>query len=241
MGRNAAALTGLGVLALGLTARVQAQEHAADDRTPSDEIVVTGMRESTLDLPRLLTAQGAFRTGRAAFAPTSSLYFQLRPAPGVALAGMTLFLRGGDRQAAVAIDAEGRFVLPDVPLGKWELVHNRGAGRIAVRALVISAGATEADRPLGDLRLQCRAGWELAKVDYSLIVRAGFSAAGGCSSSKFAFYFRTPRPIAVAVLEDRAGKQDLPLRADRSAYQAPWAIKPSRTARWCTSVTYKLA
>lgn len=226
MGRNAAALTGLGVLACSLTARVQAQEHAAaEDRALSDEIVVTGVRESTFDLPRLLKAQDAFRAGRAAFAPTSSLYFQLRPAPGVALAGMTLFLRSGDRQVAVPIDAEGRFVLPDVPSGNWELVHNRGAGLIAVRALVISAGATEADRPLGELRLQCRAGWELAQANYSFVARAGFSAVGGCSSSKFAFYFSTPRPIAVALLEDQAGKQDLPVRADRSAYRAPLGEK----------------
>lgn len=226
MGRNAAALTGLGVLAFGFTVPVQAQEHAAaKDPAPSDEIVVTGVRESTLDLPRLLKAQNAFRVGRATFAPTSSLYFQLRPAPGVALVGMTLFLRSGDRQATVPIDAEGRFVLPDVPSGKWELVHNRGAGRIAVRALVISAAATEADRPLGDLRLQCRAGWELAKANYSFVARGGFSAMGGCSSSKFAFYFHTSRPIAVAVLGDGASKQDLPVRPDHSAYRAPLGDK----------------
>lgn len=226
MGRDAAALIGLGVLAFSLTMRVQAQEHAAaEDPATSDEIVVTGVRESTLDLPRLLKAQDAFRDGRAAFAPTSFLYFQLRPAPGVALAGMTLFLRSGDRQVTVPIDAEGRFALPDVRQGKRELVHNRGAGRIAVRALVISAGATEADRPLGDLRLQCRAGWELAKANYSFVARGGFSAMGGCSSSKFAFYFHTPRPIAVAVLGGEAGKQNLPVRANRSAYRAPLGDK----------------
>lgn len=226
MGRNATALTGLGVLAFSLSARIHAQDHpAAEAAAPSDEIVVTGVRESTLDLPRLLKAQDAFLAGRAAFAPTSSLYFQLRPAPGVALAGMTLFMRSGDRQLPVPIDAEGRFVLPDVSSGKWELVHNRGAGRIAVRALVISAGATEVDRPLGDLRLQCRAGWELAKANYSFVARGGFSAMGGCSSSKFAFYFHTPRPIAVAVLGDEADKQNMPVRADRSAYRAPLGDK----------------
>lgn len=196
---------------------------AAQDREggATDEIVVTGRREGTLDLPRLLKAQEAFRAGRPTYAPTSSLYMQLRPGPGVAIEGMTLVLRDGDRSIPVPIDAAGRFILPDVPTGGWELVHNRGMGRLAVRALVMSAGATETDRPLGDLRLQCRAGWELAKADRSFIARSGFGAMGGCSSSKFAFWFRAPRPIAGALLETDGRSRELPLRPDGSAFRAP--------------------
>lgn len=197
----------------------------AQEQPASDEIVVTGVRESTLDLPRLLKARDAFRDGRSTFAPTSSLYFQLRPGAGVALAGMTLALVNGDLRLSVLIDDQGRFTLPDLPPGHWELVHNRGAGRIAVRALVISAGATETDRPLGDLRLQCRAGWELAKAKYSFIARGGFSAMGGCSSTKFAFFFHTPQSIHSATLSASAKTEELPVMADRSAYRAPLGDK----------------
>lgn len=195
------------------------------EQPASDEIVVTGVRVSTLDLPRLLKAQDVFRAGRATFAPTSSLYFQLRPAAGVALAGMTLALVSGDQRIPVPIDAESRFTLPALPAGRWELVHNRGAGRIAVRALVISAGATETNRPLGDLRLQCRAGWELAKAKYSFIARGGFSVMGGCSSTNFAFFFRTPQAIRDATLSAGAKMVELPVLADRSAYRAPLGDK----------------
>lgn len=202
---------------------------AAQDRPPdqlaSDEIVVTGARESLLDLPRLLKAQDAFRAGRTTFAPTSALYFQIRPAPDVALAGLTLTLRNADQRIVVPIDVDNRFIVPDLPPGRWELVHNRGAGRIAVRALVISAGATETDRPLGDLRLQCRVGWELAKANYSFIARGGFSAMGGCSSTRFAFYFHTPIIVHAAMLDNGVRTQDLPILPNRTAYRAPLGDK----------------
>jgi len=193
----------------------------ADPPAPSDEIIVTGTRASTLDLPRLLKAQKAFLDGRAAFAPTASLFFRLRAAPDVELNGMTLTLRNGDAEIAVPIDSEQRFSLPELPAGRCELVHNRGAARIAVRALVLSAGASEDERPLGDLRLQCRAGWELAKGDYPFIARAGFGAVGGCSRTRIAFFFRTPQSIATATLSAGDRIEELPLRPDRSAFRAP--------------------
>lgn len=211
-------------LLLGITAgwcgpaAAQAQQ---SDQTTSDEVVVTGKRESALDLARLLKAREAFEAGRAAFAPTSSLYYQIRPASGVPLAGIALTLRRGDQRVAVPIDAEGRFTIPHLPQGGWTLLHNRGAGRIAVRALVISIGATESDRPLGDLRLQCRVGWELKKADYSLIARSGFGAMGGCSSSRFAFYFHVTRTIRTVSLNDGAKVRELPVTSTRSGYRAP--------------------
>lgn len=220
MGRHIA------MVALVLATSAEAQDAVAEaEPAPSDEIVVTGVRESTIDLPRLLKAQAAFRSGRAALAPTSTLRFQLRPAPGVALAGMTLVLRAGAQRIAVPIGADGGFVLPDLPAGKWELVHNRGRGRIAVRALVISAGMTEADRRLGDLRLQCRAGWELAKAGHSIVARSGFAMMGGCASRKFAFYFHAARPIAAAALVAGGETRALPVRPDRLAYRAPLGDK----------------
>lgn len=199
---------------------------AAQERQPaSDEIVVTGVLESTLDLPRLLKAREAFLGGRATFAPTSSLFFQLRTAAGVQLAGITLAMRSGDQRIAVPIDAEGRFTIVDIPPGHWELVHNRGAGRIAVRALVISAGATEMDRPLGDLRLQCRVGWELAKANYSFIARSGFSAMGACSSSKMAFSFHAPQAIQAVTLSNGDNVRGLLVQPGQRAYRAPLGDK----------------
>lgn len=221
------AAAGLALLASGAALAQDAApaEPPESQPAPSDEIVVTGARESTLDLPRLLKAEAAFRAGRAEFAPTSSLWFQLRAGPDVALDGMTLELRRGDTRIAVPVDGDRRFTLPALPGGKWELVHNRGKARIAVRALVISAGAREEERPLGDLRLQCRAGWELAKADFGFLARAGFGALGGCSSTRFAFFFRTTRPIDSATLSDGARTETLKLQGDRKAFRAPLGAK----------------
>ena len=212
------------MLACGFASGPMSAQDAASGET-TDEIVVTGTRTSTLDLQRLLKAQGIFRSGRSVFAPTSVLLFQLKPGEGIPLAGMTLELQDGREIIPVAIDGEGRFSLPDLPKGRWELVHNRGRGRMAVRALVLSAGANEADRPLGDLRLQCRVGWELKKSGYSFLARGGFDALGGCASNGIAFYFITPQPVAGATIKGKDGTQNLPIRADRKAYRAPLGDK----------------
>ena len=190
-------------------------EHGGED------IVVTGDRQGTIDLKRLRKAAALFREGRPAFAPQSSLLFQLRPKSGLVVEGMTLTLRNGDRTLPLPIDAEGRFELADVPDGEWELVHNRGKAEIALRPLVLSPGASETDRPLGDLRLQCRVAWELMKPDMSLFVRGGFGAMGGCSSSRFAFYFTVPLPIAAATAGTEGRAVELPVSADRRSYRAP--------------------
>lgn len=207
------------VVALALALPASAQQ--AMPTASGDEIVVTGFRSGTLDLKRLLRAQAIYRRDRATFAPSSTLLFQIRPAPPVALAGMTLRLRAGDDVLPVAIDDQGRFSLPDLPPGKWDLIHNRGTARIAVRALVLSAGATERDRPLGDLRLQCRVGWELKKSGYSLIARTGFDAIGGCASAQIAFFFETLHSISAASVSEAGHSRSLTLRDDHKAYLAP--------------------
>lgn len=203
-------------LSLPAAAQERQQESA-----PSDEIVVNGVRDSTLDLSRLLKAQEVYNAGRETFAPSSSLHFRLRPAAGVALDGLTLTLVNRDQRIPVPVDGEGRFALTNVPPGKWELVHNRGAGRIAVRVSVLSSGATELERPLGDLRLQCRVQWELAKANYSFVARAGFNALGGCSSPNIAIFFSTPGTIRTATVSAGSRTEELPLNESRSAYRPP--------------------
>ena len=208
-------------LLLSLSAASAATAQDARLAPAEDDVVVTGVREGTIDLKRLLNAKSVFRDGRPVFAPESTLTFQLRPAGGLAVEGMTLVLHGGERAIPVPIDRQGRFALPDLPRGKWELVHNRGKARVAVRALVLSPGATVSDRPLGDLRLQCRVSWELLKPTFSILARAGFGALGGCSSSRFAFYFNAQRPIAGAIVTHGSRLLELPLSADGASYRGP--------------------
>jgi hypothetical protein len=209
---------------LGACTPVQAQERAADAAAGTvvgDEVVVTGVRGSELDLDRLRRAQAVFVRERPTFAPTATLLFRLRAVDGTPVTGLTLTLRDGGRSLAVPVDADGRFALPDLPPGQWTLVHNRSAGRLAVRPLVLSAGASEADRPLGDFRLQCRVGWELRKSDFSAFARAAFGALGGCASRRIGFYFPTPRPVARATLVNGAEVRSLSVRKDRRSVRVP--------------------
>ena len=213
----------LAVFLAATPAGVLAQDAPAT--STSDEIVVTGVRESTVDLDRLLKAQAVFRANRVTFAPASSLLFQLRPKEGLVVAGMTLTLRKGERSIPVPIDAQSSFVLPDIPLDDWELVHNRGKNRITIRAVVLSPGTSEANRLLGDLRLQCRVGWELTKANTSIFGRSVFAAMGGCSSSRFAIYNVVLQPIAAAHVRHGTVTHDLPVRSDHMSYRAPLADK----------------
>lgn len=210
------------LIALALLSAVQP---ATLPEADSGEIVVNGVRESTLDLKRLRAADAAYRAGRAQFAPESRFVFELRPKDGLKLEGTTLTLRSGATQLPVALDARGRFSLPDLPAGKWELVHNRGKGRIAVRPLVFSPGATEEDRPLGDLRLQCRAAWEIIKGEVSFVARSLFATAGGCSSSRIQFMFGTLRPIESATVTTAGRTTPLKLHPDHKRFAAPLADK----------------
>lgn len=218
------------LMLLAATTVAMAQTSAQAQQEPpvaaADEIVVTGSREGTLDLKRLLDASSAFKANRAAFAPESVLKFQLRPASGLPANGMKLILRGDDdRSLEVAIDHDGRFALPNLPPGRWELVHNVGKQPVSVRPLVLSPGSTEFDRPLGDLRLQCRVSWEIRKKGYSFISRAGFGALGGCSSTRFAFVTTTPRPITAARAVTGGRVINLTIAATRTGYQAPLGDK----------------
>ena len=192
--------------------------HAA---TAGDEIVVTGRRESTFDLARLARAQATFVKHRAAYAPASVLYFEVRPSHGVILDGFKLTLRAGERTVDVPLNASHRFTLPFLPRGDWELVHNRGRKQVALRALVLSPGALETDRPLGDLRLQCRVGRSLNGNEMSFKQRLVFDVVGGCTSKRVALHFYTPRPVARAILARGDTFQDLSVDWDGRRYLVP--------------------
>lgn len=231
------------LLAVATTVSLMPTASRAQEAPPmaaADEIVVTGSREGTLDLKRLLDASSAFKAGRATFAPHSVLKFQLRPASRLLVKETRLVLRGeDDRSLEVAIDEDGRFTLPDLPSGRWELVHNLGKQPISVRPLVLSPGSTEFDRPLGDLRLQCRVSWQVRKNGYSFFSRAGFGALGGCSSTRFAFVTTTPRPITAAHALTGGRTLALTVTANRVGYQAPLGDKslPNGTRILATPAT----
>lgn len=178
-------------LALQTPPAVEAQASAA----PSENIVVTGVREGTVALDLILAAQRAFDAGRATFAPQGVLHFRLS-AEGCGPVRLTL--RQGETSIPVALDEQGRFTLPALPAGEWELVHDRGRTPMNVRVMVYSPGTTETDRRLGDLRLQCRAGREVIKAGQSFMTRTAFGALGGCGSTKIAFYTTPSRPAASA-------------------------------------------
>ena len=221
-------------LAIASASAVDAQDPPST--VGSDDIVVTGVRDSTIDLKRLLKAEAVFRAGRPTYAPSGTLRFQLRPTDGLVVEGIKLTLRRGDESISLPVDAEGRFTLPPMSLSGWELYHNRGKRSVFIRALVLSPGTDESNRLLGDLRLQCRVGWELTKEKFAFFVRSAFAVAGGCSSSRIAFYNVVLRPVAGARISDGVKNDTLPIGRNQSSYRAPLADR-----KWSNSARVQLA
>lgn len=172
----------------------------AIEQMSDDEIVVIGPRDQfKLASKQLKRASKAYAKGRPAYAPESRLYFVAWPGKvGPGLANLRLTLRSKTRSVPVALDAAHRFVLPDLAGEDWELVANRRSEGLKITPLVMSPGTSDADRLLGDLRLQCNVMWAAENVPF--VLRAAFDAAGGCRSSKIGFYFQSKRAITDATV-----------------------------------------
>ena len=196
-------------------------KNQSQSQSQSGEIVVTGQKQSTVDLEKLEKGRTAFEKYHDEFAPTSDLLFQLKPRGGYDIRNATLRLVTGDNIIPVPVNGDGVFRLPAVIPAGSELQHNLGNNAIVVRPLVLSRSFTVERRPLGDYRLQCRVNWEMIKDRYSFVARAGFSAIGGCSSSKIALYYTASSPIKVAAYANGTHTGPVALMPNQMAYRPP--------------------
>ena len=162
---------------------------------------MTGARQCRLTTRQIRAALQAYRIGKPAYAPAGLLYFEARPdADRLSVAGMKLHLRTGDESRSIAPDAENRFVLPQMAGSGWDLVGNCYRGGIAITPLVMSPDTTQADRRLGDLRLQCEVSWAIVQESVAASPGAFVEAASGCKGSRSALHAVANRRIASAVV-----------------------------------------
>jgi len=192
------------------------------------DIVVTGLAKlTTLNAKEFARAVKAHRELRAVYAPQSRLMFEvLRGPQGRSLDGITLTLVSKDKTVPVALDADYRFTLPDLPGKGWKLVANRREGNFGILPLVMSPGTGDADRLLGDLRLQCEVIWAMAKPDLPLLMRAFAGTLGGfCKGSVLPFMVWSDRTIADAWVANGALTRPVDVAQDRHAFRPPVADK----------------
>ena len=194
-----------------------AQEAPEAEADAPAEIVVLGVTDKfRFHFRQLAAATAAFEKGRPIFAPSGSLYFQVwthRP-----IGALRLSLRRGSEIIDLPIDADKKFVIPQVTGDGWVLTASGRRGRIWITPLVMSPGTSDGDRLLGDLRLQCRVTWAMSGT--SIFAKGLCAAAGGCSSNKFGFYATANRNIAAAVAV--SGPISKPIRLwDRNKYRVP--------------------
>lgn len=219
-----AAAIALTLIVLAPPAAVPANASAMKTEPRADEIVVTGLsKPSTLNAKELARAVKAHREGRAAYAPLSRLFFVVEPIPrGRSLDGMTLTFRSKGGIVPVMLDADRRFVLPTLPGKGWKLVANRRIGSFEILPLVMSPGTADADRLLGDLRLQCHVLWTMVKPQLSILARATAGALGGmCRSSVIPYFEWSDRAIAKAWVSSGSLMRQIELSQGGHAYPLP--------------------
>ncbi|WCT73301.1 hypothetical protein PQ455_17055 [Sphingomonas naphthae] len=196
---------------------------ASDPGFSSDDIVVTapGKPFRVAD-GKLRAAQAAFAENRPGFAPQARLLWRLRPIGAKDMSTFRLTLMG-PRGATIPVplDADHRFELPAIPAGRWTLVGSSGGVRLG--ADILSPGTAEADRRLGDLRLECRV--IVAVVDINFLLRGMFNAAGGCASSRFQMFHPASHPIGEAFALSGPRRLPLAISPKRRAYEMPLANK----------------
>lgn len=202
----------------------EATAPGADAPSGQDEIVVTA--PCALAARQLRPALGVFRRGRATRAPDSVLFFETDPAArrdGATVAALRF--RAGARAARVAADAQGRFVLPASLPDDWQVTGPCHDGVLAISPLVMSPGTNEADRRLGDLRLQCDVGWEIAKQAIAAAAGAFTRVTGECKSSLGAIHAAGARPIDAAAVIAGAATRPVRVSADGLRYSVPLGDK----------------
>lgn len=206
-----------------------AQQHPAptanQEEVVEPEIVVTGFAKPyKLTGKQLVRAQTAFNAKRGQLAPQSQLYFQIISQEGGDISDLDLYLKRGDEVLSLPIDGQSRFVLPPLNGNDWTLFANRNRKAITITPTILSPGTSERNRMLGDLRLQCETYWAMSSPETSIVVRAMFSAAGGCKGTKFGYYVSTQAVITSGIVSDGSASTPLRLWGDHR-YQAPIGIK----------------
>jgi hypothetical protein len=145
---------------------------------------------------RLLDGVATFNA-KHSLAPGSVLYFVAHD-QSTSTQPLQLKIETADNTIPIDIDAKGRFVLPIIDITKVEVgdvVSNRRAGQLEITPRVLSPGADEDARPLGDYRLQCEVNWTIKKHDALLFRRVVVELAGACTSPSITTTWATRRKL----------------------------------------------
>lgn len=186
-------------------AAAMALASAAAAAVPNDEdIVIVGPSKSyKLTGKELLAAQTAFVKYRPHYAPQGELLFEVFPRKaGASLDGLNLRLTDGMTTVPLPLDGEHRFRLPALDGKDWRIVSGRRDFPLGIRAWVYSPSSHFGSWRFGDLQLQCRVAWAIAKQSASVVTSSLFDMVGACSSSKIAIYQDMSRAISSAEISE---------------------------------------
>ncbi|PVX29260.1 hypothetical protein [Sphingomonas pokkalii] len=197
-----------------------------NDRNAENDIVVTASsRDYPLNGKQFEAALKAFRKHRPFFAPQSRLWFEVSARQGdPSLAGVSLALSDGHTRIPLTIGEDHRIAIPEVAGNSWHLVHVGRPKALRIRPWVLSPNTSGSDLRLGDLQVQCRVGWAIARQSESIFVTGMFDVIGGCASSKIGLYQELGRPIASAILIEGSKQAAIPVWHD-TAMRMPTYIK----------------
>jgi hypothetical protein len=204
-------------ITLSLFGSTQAYAQAAVvDGEPATDIVVTGITDPyVLSEKQLSGARAEFARWQPSLAPSALLSFRVGTFGGATYNGLVLTLRSGTMDIPIPLDERHRFILPDLGSAKAILFANRRKHQIIIEPIILSSGTSEANRRLGDLRLQCRVSWGLERSQTSLAAQALYSATGGCAGRRVPYNVLTSWPITKAELVVNSTRAPLKIFRER--------------------------
>jgi hypothetical protein len=186
--------------------------------------VVASRKTYRLTAKQLRDAVETFQRDRSLYAPRASLAFESQERVESARALHLRLVRANGEVIELKPNSAGRFTLPtlDFKRGEWELRANKVAGAIRLRAITLSPDASETDRRLGDLRLNCRVMMAIVRHEMSLGEKAMLGLMGdACKSSRISLFVTTESAIATSYLAEGSRRAEVTLSPDRRSFRLP--------------------
>jgi hypothetical protein len=211
--------------------------HAAPAEDDAPVVQVSALRNPEVRSYRAIVAGMDVFDARHALAPAvPQLRFIVRARTGGALAGpVTVKLATDDWTVALALDTDGRFVVPRNEAAweaRAELRLDQRQYQASVAPDVRTPGLPDDRRRLGDLRLECRVQVAMAKEELGFLWSAALS--GALMTTDWCAWFGAPKEkrhhgwwvptgapgqLVSAVL--REGERSVALKVSGQGYSAP--------------------
>lgn len=220
--RAAAALAIFTVPSVGVAQKTPLTDTVAEAGDPTEILVTASAPLTLLSRQELADLRKTYLKLAPSLAPAASV--KMRPSgPSVTQRRAYAIDEVTGESTELVFEPDGTIPLPsDGEDGRHSVQLSSGHGARGVRIQVFSPGTNPEQRRIGDLRLECKLWWSVARRRSSFLMRAAAGKSGPCDSKRFGYAVRIGREIASATVSSPDGlTQKSPLSRDKLSAWAP--------------------